>query len=167
MFTKVAIFFCFDVCSVRPPRIFQVQRKTSTVQPVFRDYLTVSFDYNQFYFYMPLPIKMTLEKIIFKVDCETPVYLFENTFIYRTSPVAASDSFMFRAYKFIKKETPAKILLCKFSKMLRTSFDRIPPDDCLFVFICEFWEVFQITSFIEYLWKIAFFMLQIFNHQIQ
>ena len=42
---KVAIFCCFDVCSVRPPQIFQVQAKISTVLPVFPDYLSVSYDY--------------------------------------------------------------------------------------------------------------------------
>ena len=36
-------------------------------------------------------------------------------------------------------------------------------------FICEFWEVFQITSLKEHLWETAYFMynLQSFNHQIQ
>ena len=42
---KVAIFRCFDVCSVRPPQIFQVQAKVSTVRLVFPDYLSVSYDY--------------------------------------------------------------------------------------------------------------------------
>ena len=42
---KIAIFCCFDVCSVRPPQTFQVQAKISTVQPVFPDYLSVSCDY--------------------------------------------------------------------------------------------------------------------------
>ena len=42
---KVAIFRCFDVCSVWPPQIFQVQAKISTVRSVFPDYLSVSYDY--------------------------------------------------------------------------------------------------------------------------
>ena len=42
---EVAIFRCFDVCSVRPSQIFKVQTKISTVRPVFRDYLSVSYDY--------------------------------------------------------------------------------------------------------------------------
>ena len=41
---KVAIFRCFDVCSVRPPQIFQVQAKISTVWPVFPDYISVLYD---------------------------------------------------------------------------------------------------------------------------
>ena len=42
---KSSFFCCFDVCSVRPPQIFQVQVKISTVRPVFPDYLSVSYDY--------------------------------------------------------------------------------------------------------------------------
>ena len=44
LLTKVTIFRCFDVCSVRPPQVFQVQAKISTVWPVFPDYLSVSYD---------------------------------------------------------------------------------------------------------------------------
>ena len=40
------MFCCFDVCFVWPPRIFQVQGKTSTVRSVFPDYLSVSYDYD-------------------------------------------------------------------------------------------------------------------------
>ena len=37
------------------------------------------------------------------------------------------------------------------------------------MFFCEYWEVFQITSFIEHLWETTYFMykMQNFNHQIQ
>ena len=42
---KATIFRCFDVSSVRPPQIFQVQAKISTVRPVFPNYLSVSYDY--------------------------------------------------------------------------------------------------------------------------
>ena len=38
---------CYDVCSVRPPQICQVQAKTSTVRPVFPEYLFVSSDYEK------------------------------------------------------------------------------------------------------------------------
>ena len=34
--TKVAIFRCFDVCSVRPPQIFQVQTKKQQYGPCFQ-----------------------------------------------------------------------------------------------------------------------------------
>ena len=43
---KVAIFCCFDVCSVRPPQICQVQAKISTVRPVLPDYRSASYDYD-------------------------------------------------------------------------------------------------------------------------
>ena len=43
---KVTILYCFDVCSVQPPKIFQVLAKVSTEQPVFPDYLSVSYDYD-------------------------------------------------------------------------------------------------------------------------
>ena len=41
---KVAILCCFDVWSVRPPQIFHVQAKISTVRLVFSDYLSISYD---------------------------------------------------------------------------------------------------------------------------
>ena len=40
--TKVAIFCCFGVFSLRPSHIFQVQAKISTVRPVFPDCISVS-----------------------------------------------------------------------------------------------------------------------------
>ena len=44
--TKVIIFHCrFDVYSVHPPQIFEVQAKISIVRPVFPDYLSVSYEY--------------------------------------------------------------------------------------------------------------------------
>ena len=39
-------FCCFDVHSVQSPQIFQVQVKTSTVLPMFLDYLSISYDYD-------------------------------------------------------------------------------------------------------------------------
>ena len=38
---------------------------------------------------------------------ETPVRLFKNTFFYKTSPDAASDSLRFPTCNFIEKEAPA------------------------------------------------------------
>ena len=43
--TKASICQCFDVFSVRPPQIFQVQVKISSIWPVFLDYLSVFYDY--------------------------------------------------------------------------------------------------------------------------
>ena len=48
---------------------------------------------------------------------ETSVRLFKNTFFYRISPVAASDSFRFPAWSFIKKETPARTFFCEFCQI--------------------------------------------------
>ena len=41
---KQAFFCCFDVFPVRPPQEFQVRAKISTLWPVFRSYLSVSFN---------------------------------------------------------------------------------------------------------------------------
>ena len=38
------IFCCFDVFTVWPPHVFQVQTKISTIRPVFQDCLSVSYD---------------------------------------------------------------------------------------------------------------------------
>ena len=49
--------------------------------------------------------------------------LFKNTYIiYRTSSVAASDSFRFPAWNFIKKKTPAKMFICEFCKIFKNIF---------------------------------------------
>ena len=81
---------------------------------------------------------------------------FKNTFFYRTSPVAASDIFRFPACKFIKKETSAYIFFCKFCKIFKILFWQNPSGWLLLVFIYEFWEVVQITSFMEHLWETAY-----------
>ena len=49
--TKVTIFRCLDVCSVRPPQIFQVQAKNIHSTTVFPDYLSVSYGYALYHFY--------------------------------------------------------------------------------------------------------------------
>ena len=60
---------------------------------------------------------------------------FKNILFYRTSPVAASENFRFPACDFIKRETPAKMFLCKLCKIFKNifSFDRAPPEYC---FLC-------------------------------
>ena len=47
---------------------------------------------------------------------------FKNTLFYRTSPVAASASFRFRARLSFKKETPAKMIFCEFCKIFKNIF---------------------------------------------
>ena len=42
---KATIFCRFDVFSVRPPQIFQVQAKIAIIRSVFSEYFSVSYDY--------------------------------------------------------------------------------------------------------------------------
>ena len=42
---KATFFRWFDVFSARPPKIFQVQTKISTIRPLFLDYVSVSYNY--------------------------------------------------------------------------------------------------------------------------
>ena len=42
---EVVIFRCFGIFLVRSPQKFQVQAKKSIMQPVFPDYLSISYDY--------------------------------------------------------------------------------------------------------------------------
>ena len=75
-------------------------------------------------------------------------------------PVAASASLRFPACNFVKKENPAKMFSCEFYRIFKNIFWLNTSGWLLFVFIWEFWEVFQKTSFIEQLFSN-------FNHQIQ
>ena len=77
---------------------------------------------------------------------ETPVHLFKNTIFYRTSAVAASDSFMFPACSFIKKETPAKTFFCEFCKIFKNIFLQNTSGWLVLVFTCNFeftWKFFK------------------------
>ena len=61
--------------------------------------------------------------------------LFKNTLFYRTSPVAAPESFSFPVCNFIINESTRKMFFCEFCKIFKDifSFDRTPQDDC---FLC-------------------------------
>ena len=63
----------------------------------------------------------------------------------------ASDRFRFRTCNFIKNETPAKFFICDFCKIFKNISWQNFSKWLFLVFICEFWEVFQITSFLEHL----------------
>ena len=92
---------------------------------------------------------------------ETSVRLFKNTYIiYKTFPVAASDSFRFPACNFNKKKTPVNMFICEFCKIFENIFRQ--KHHLLLVSICEFWEVFQITSFIKH---VCLFHLQVAEFQ--
>ena len=96
--------------------------------------------------------------------------LFKKTsFFYRTSPVVHSHIFRFPACNFIKKETPASMFFFEFCKIFKNIFWQDTFGWLLLVCNCEFWEVVQITSFIEYLWETSYFKYKLldFNHQIQ
>ena len=96
-------------------------------------------------------------------------YFFKNTFFYRTSPVAAPESFSFPACNFIIKATTAKFFFSKFSKIFKDifSFDRTPQDDC---FLClpvnlSFSEYFFYSAAPENCYFL--YKLKNFNHQMQ
>ena len=59
---------------------------------------------------------------VWTAGCERPASLFKNTFLNRTIPVAASDSFRFPGCSFIKKETPAKTLFCEICEIFKNLF---------------------------------------------
>ena len=50
---KAAIFRCFDFFPVWPPQKFQVHAKITTMQAMFPDYLSVSYDYDNFTVKLP------------------------------------------------------------------------------------------------------------------
>ena len=77
--------------------------------------------------------------------------IFKNTLFYRLFPTAASAGLRFPACNFVKKETPAKMFFCEFYKIFKNIFWQNTSGWLLLVFIWEFWEVFQNTSFIEHL----------------
>ena len=60
------------------------------------------------------------------------------------------------------------MFFCEFCKTFKNVFWQGTSGWLLLVFICEFSDVVQITSFIEYLWETYFkYKLLDFNHQIQ
>ena len=83
-----------------------------------------------------------------------------TTCLNRLSPAAASASLRFPACNFAKKENPEKMFSCEFYRIFKNIFWLNTSGWLLFLFIWEFWEVFQKTSFIEQL-------ISNFNQQIQ
>ena len=70
--------------------------------------------------------------------------------------MADSHVIRFPACNFTKKETPAKTFFCEFSKIFKDIFWQDTSGWLLLVFICQFWEVAQMTSFLEYFWETYF-----------
>ena len=59
--------------------------------------------------------------------------------------MAASDRF--RACNFIEKETQAKMFFVNLAKLLITSFDRMPANDCFLCLSVNFERFFKATLF--------------------
>ena len=72
---------------------------------------------------------LILQKIYERLVLKHQSAFLGTPFIYRTSPVAPSDSFRFPACSFIKRENPTQTCFVKFAKFLRIYFDRAPPLD--------------------------------------
>ena len=75
----------------------------------------------------------------------------------------------FQLATLLKWRLRQKWFFCEFCKIFKNIFWQNTFGWLLLVFIWEFWEVFQNSSFIEHLWDTAYFMykLQNLNHQIQ
>ena len=69
----------------------------------------------------------------------------------------------FQPVLLLKNRLRQRCFSINFAKFLRTSFDRNACGCLLFVFICEFWGVFQSTSFIGDLWETSYFMYKLQN----
>ena len=95
---------------------------------------------------------------------ETPVRLCKNTFFNRTFPVTASDSFRFPACSFIKKGLQQRRFSVRLVKFLRTSFYRIPPDDC-FLCLPAIWRSFSDALFFRAPLGNSLFHLQVAEFQ--
>ena len=84
---------------------------------------------------------------------------FQKHLIYRTSPVAVSDSFRFAASKFIKKGNPVKMFICEFCKIFKNIFWqkhlRMTPS-CVYLWILKSFS--DHLAFIEHLWETAYFI---------
>ena len=79
--------------------------------------------------------------------------IFKKTLFYKY-PADASAGLRFPACNYVKKETPAKMFFCEFYKFFKNIFWQNTSGWLLLVFIWEFREVFQNTSFIEHLFQV-------------
>ena len=77
--------------------------------------------------------------------------IFKSKLFYRLFPAGASTGLKFPVCNIVKKETPAKMFFWEFYKISKNIFSLNTSRWLLFVFIGEFWEVFQKTSFIKHL----------------
>ena len=71
----------------------------------------------------------------------------------------------FQPTALLKKRLGERCLSVNFEKIFENIFCQNTSGWLLLVFVCELWEVFQITSFIEHLWETAYFIYKFnFNH---
>ena len=103
-------------------------------------------------------------KDVWTAGSETLVRLFKNNFFNRLPPVAASDSFRFSACSFIKKGLQQRRFSVRRKKFLRTSFYRIPPDDC-FLCLPAIWRSFSDALFFRAPLGNSLFHLQVAEFQ--
>ena len=103
-------------------------------------------------------------KDVWTAGSETIVRLFKNNFFNRLPPVAASDSFRFSACSFIKKGLQQRRFSVRLKKFLRTSFYRIPPDDC-FLCLPAIWRSFSDALFFRAPLGNSLFHLQVAEFQ--
>ena len=79
---------------------------------------------------------------LLKRDSSEICEIFKNTLLYWTSSVAVSDSFGFPVCK-LKKRFLQRCFSVNFVKILRTSFDRTPPDDFFLSLSVNFKKFFR------------------------
>ena len=90
---------------------------------------------------------------LWTADSQTPLLLFKSTFFTEHLHTAASDSIRFPACNSIKKKTQERCLIVHFPKFSKIFWQNTSG---WLLLICEIWEVFLITSFIEHLWETAY-----------
>ena len=97
---------------------------------------------------------------------EMKVRIFKNSFFAEHFQWLLLTVSGFQPTALSKKCLSAKMFICDFCKF----FNNIFWQNSLWwlLLICEFWEVFQITFFIEHLWEIDYFIYKLlnFNHHI-
>ena len=98
---------------------------------------------------------------LWRAGYETPACLFKNTPSFR-------EHLQWLVLAFLAFQPATLLKKFEFCKIFKSIFWQDTSGWLLLVFICEFSDVVQITSFIEYLWETYFkYKLLDFNHQIQ
>ena len=106
------------------------------------------------------------EQDLWVAGSETPVRLFKNTFFTEHLQWLLLTVSGFLLPTLLKKRLWQRCFFCEFCKFFKNIFLQKTSGWLLLMFICEFWEVFQITSFIQHFWEATYLIhkLQDFNH---